>query len=184
MFTERWGWGSCLRVVVVHLADVCPVLVFVRSPRVLIALHTSLGHVPNPYSNCYLGSSESLGPRELSNSGSSPFVLCSSVGQQPVLPPFDPLVTSPFTWGSVDCDTFSEKLHCIYSKVLHWRRNCFKVPVCNVGRKVVSELSRLFTSFASQSATESVALMATIVMPLLLLQKPSRSSNQRSILLA
>ena len=38
--------------------------------------------------------------------------------------------------------------------------NLFKVPLGNVGKSLVAELSRLYNAFASGSALESIALMA------------------------
>ena len=40
--------------------------------------------------------------------------------------------------------------------------NLFKVPLGNVGKSFVAELSRLYNAFASGSALESIVLMATI----------------------
>jgi hypothetical protein len=43
----------------------------------------------------------------------------------------------------------------------------------------VLELARLFNAFAERSSLESVALMATIVLPILVLQKPRKNSKTR-----
>ena len=40
--------------------------------------------------------------------------------------------------------------------------NLFKVPLGNVGKSFVGELSRLYNAFASGSALESIVLMAAI----------------------
>ncbi len=64
-----------------------------------------------------------------------------------------------------------------YTEVIRWRRNCFSVPTGKAGKGVVSELARLYQTFGSASALESVALKAAIVLPILLLQKPSKSSK-------
>ncbi len=57
--------------------------------------------------------------------------------------------------------------------------NYFEVPYGNVGKSFVSELARLFKAFAIGSALESIALKAATVMPILLLQKPSRNSKTK-----
>ena len=71
-------------------------------------------------------------------------------------------------------------LDTVYTKVVHWRRNCFSVPFCKAGKDFVKELSRLYLAYGSASALESVALKATIVLPILLLQKPSKRSKTKS----
>ncbi len=96
-----------------------------------------------------------------------------------LLPAFTPAVAPSFTWGEVDADTFMSSLCSAYSEVVSWRKNCFKVPQGNCGIKFVSELARLFEAFASRSALEPIALRAAIVLPLLLLQKPSRNSKPK-----
>jgi len=53
------------------------------------------------------------------------------------------------------------------------------MPFGKAGRDFVGELSRLFLAFASASALESVALRATTVLPILLLQKPHRASKTK-----
>jgi len=40
--------------------------------------------------------------------------------------------------------------------------NLFKVPLGNVGKSFVAELSRLYNAFASGSALESIVLIAAI----------------------
>ncbi len=56
----------------------------------------------------------------------------------------------------------------------HWKRNSFSIPYGKAGRSFVNELTRLYQAFGSASAMESVALKAAIVLPILLLQKPSK----------
>ena len=84
-----------------------------------------------------------------------------------------------FSWGILNADDFSHALEATYSEVVHWRINSFKVPGGKVGKEFVHELSRLFAAFASASSMESIALKATIVLPILLLQKPHRKSKAK-----
>ena len=57
--------------------------------------------------------------------------------------------------------------------------NHLKLPSGKAGKSVVAELARLYSAYASSSALESVALKATVVLPHLLLQKPSRASKSQ-----
>ena len=52
-----------------------------------------------------------------------------------------------------------------YNDVIHWKKNLFKAPHGNVGDCFVSEIARLFQSYANFFTFESVALYATMVMP-------------------
>ena len=83
-----------------------------------------------------------------------------------------------FTWGPCVSVTFINSLN-TYSKVVHWRPNLFKVPFGKAGKSFVSELARLYKAFASSSAMESITMKAAIVLPTLLLQKPSFKSKAK-----
>ena len=89
--------------------------------------------------------------------------------------------TPTFVWGRLAGSDFANFLHAIYTEVVHWKRNCFLVPCGKSGKEFVRELSRLYmySAYGSTSALESVALMATVVLPILLLQKPSRTSKTK-----
>ena len=62
----------------------------------------------------------------------------------------------------------------VYDEVVHWRKNCFKIPLGAAGKSFVAEMSRLYTAFAAASALECVAMKASIVLPILVLQLPHR----------
>ena len=64
-----------------------------------------------------------------------------------------------------------------YNEVLHWRKNFFPVPYGSVGKRFVSETSRLYRAYAAASSLEGVALAAACIMPTLLLQNPSSTSK-------
>ena len=89
------------------------------------------------------------------------------------------MATPIFTWGSCNSESFAKLLHSVYTEVVHWRPNLFKLPQGNAGKAFVTELARLYAAFATGSALESVAMTAVIVLPILLLQKPSRSSKAK-----
>ena len=97
----------------------------------------------------------------------------------PLLPEYVPMSTPTFTWGKFSGSAFAKSLDATYSKVVHWRRNCFTVPFGKAGKDFVRELSRLYSAYGSASALESVALKAALVFPILLLQKPSRASKTK-----
>ena len=90
-----------------------------------------------------------------------------------------PLPTPTFIWGEYDSVTFSESLEDAYHKVVHWRKNTFRVPYGRAGKEFVIEMSRLYRAYADCSALEAIALKAATVMSVLLLQRPFRSSKPR-----
>ena len=97
----------------------------------------------------------------------------------PTLPEFTPMAVPTFNWGPLSAEAFTASLNSAYSEIVHWRPNLFTGPYGNIGKTFVLELSRLFNAFVATSALESVVLKATMVMPNLLLQKPSRNSRAK-----
>ena len=57
------------------------------------------------------------------------------------LPPFTPASEPNFYWGSHNATIFMDSLNAVYSEVVHWTPNYFKVPYGNVGKSFVSELA-------------------------------------------
>ena len=93
------------------------------------------------------------------------------------LPVFQPVSNPTFVWGSIDSASFTHMLDSAYNEAVHWKNNLFKIPQGNAGKSFTAELSRLFSAFATGSALEQIALKAATVLPLLMLQKPCRSSK-------
>ena len=83
------------------------------------------------------------------------------------------------TWGERDSKSVCKVLMTTYDEIVHWRKNCFKIPSGNAGKSLVDELSRLYSAFADASAMECVALRATVVLPILVLQQPHRRSKSK-----
>ena len=53
------------------------------------------------------------------------------------LPPFRPLnPNSEFTWGSADGATFMDQVDNAYDTVVNWRRNIFRLPYGNIGKRI------------------------------------------------
>ena len=94
------------------------------------------------------------------------------------LPP--PSFSGPrFTWGDLSGADFTHVVESAYAEVVTWRKNVFNIPSGKNGKAFVSELARLFRSFAEGSALQQIAIMAAMIMPHLLLQKSSRTSKAR-----
>ena len=86
-----------------------------------------------------------------------------------------------FTWesGEVSAEQFIKSVKAAYSEVVHWRRNVFSVPSGKAGKAFVSEMAWLFQSYAEGSPLESIAITAAMILPPLLLQKPTPKSKAR-----
>ena len=88
-----------------------------------------------------------------------------------------------FKCGAFDASEFAGQLDTAFHEIVQWRKNCFRIPQGSADKAFTSELACLFRAFATGSALESVALKATTVMPVLLLQNLTRNQNYRNVLL-
>ena len=66
-----------------------------------------------------------------------------------------------------------------YNDIIHWKRNLFLLPSGAAGKSFIQEITRLLQAFANGSQLESIALKASFVMQILLLQKPSKKSKSK-----
>ena len=66
-----------------------------------------------------------------------------------------------------------------YDDVIHWKQNIFLVPSGAMGKGFIKDLTSLLLAFANASALEGIALKASFVMQVLLLQKTSQKSKTR-----
>ena len=96
-----------------------------------------------------------------------------------VLPSFTPACAPSIRWGNLDGDDFCDAITAAYHEAVHWQRNIFLTPSGAEGKEFIQEMARLFQAYAEGSAMESFALTAAMTMPLLLLQKPHRSSKTK-----
>jgi len=68
-----------------------------------------------------------------------------------------------------------------YKEAVHWKRNLFNLPSNHCGRAFTSELTRFFSAFAEASSMESISLTAAMLLPILILQKPSGKLSSKVI---
>ena len=97
------------------------------------------------------------------------------------LPHFHTAGPPNFKWGSMKGEQFCEKIDDCYQEIVTWRRHLFKVPSGKQGQALafVNERAKLFGSFGDATSMEVIALKAAMVLPSLILQKPSRSSKAK-----
>ena len=84
-----------------------------------------------------------------------------------------------FIWGEMSADIFIRDLNFIYEKTVYWKKNIFKLPSGSTGKKFIRECTRLIKSWTSKSALRDIAWKCIMVMPHILLQKPSKDSKSK-----
>ena len=83
-------------------------------------------------------------------------------------------------WGNMKgFQEIHEKVMQTYSEIIKWRKNMFEVPKGNIGKDVISEVTKIIQLFASKSKWEALALNLLNVFLPLMLQKPSRKSKTK-----
>ena len=124
------------------------------------------------------GARDNEGGTGVAEAGLTNLQLDSSCSESsPQHPNFHPMSEPSFMWGCHDGKTFCKIVDTAYNEAVHWRRNIFKIPSGRIGKQFTKEMARLFKSYARISWLECITLKAAMLMPVLLLQKPSRSSK-------
>ena len=89
-----------------------------------------------------------------------------------------------FNWGEIDGETFTNNVDIIYEKIVYWKKNLFLLPMGNAGKLFIKEITRLLNSWIEDNALSCIAFKAIMIMPSLLLQKPSRNLKANDHLMA
>lgn len=84
---------------------------------------------------------------------------------------------SQFKWGDLSGELFVYRVNVAYEEIVKWRRNIFLLPSGKAGKAFISELARLYQSYADNSPLQGIALKACSVMQSLLLQNPHAKSR-------
>ena len=100
---------------------------------------------------------------------------------QPNLPDYEvfPTEIKNKTWGNMSHESFCNTINGVYDEIVHFRRNIFNVPLGRAGKAFIEELTFWIKQFNSNSDLNCVALKAFIVLPTLILQKPSATSKSK-----
>ena len=83
------------------------------------------------------------------------------------------------TWGSLPFCLFKEIINKTYDEICHYRRNIFKIPSGKIGKMFIEELTFWLQQFNSSTIFNSVALKVFMILPSLMLQKPSLRSKAK-----
>ena len=89
-----------------------------------------------------------------------------------------------FYWNTVHGRIYQKDLQYAYNQIVYWRKNIFVVPIVAAGKKCIDERSRILNLWTNNKSLKIIALKAIHVMPVLLLQKPSKTSKAKDHLKA
>ena len=84
-----------------------------------------------------------------------------------------------YKWGQYPDYIIERKISAIYEKIVHWRKNLFMLPRGNAGKRYIDEITRLMGAWINDSPMKNIVFKAIMVMPNLLLQKPSKQSKAK-----
>ena len=82
-------------------------------------------------------------------------------------------------WGNLSINDLEQTVSCIYEECMRWRRNLFLLPTGKSGKKFIEECTRLINAWNDKNILCSIAIKAFMVLPQLLLQKPSKTSKTK-----
>ena len=82
-----------------------------------------------------------------------------------------------YKWGDYDGHVFEKNLNVIYDIIVYWKKNLFMLPTGRAGKDYIDEITRLSNAWIQDSAMKHITFKAIMVMPSLILQKPSRNSK-------
>ena len=96
------------------------------------------------------------------------------------LPAFEKVDHAPkCRWNHLSGTEFSKLIDAIYNETVKWRKNLFKLPSGNAAKQFISELSLWLEHFNRGTEFQGIALKVYMILPNLLLQKPSRTSKAK-----
>ena len=90
-------------------------------------------------------------------------------------------------WGEHTLKDLEQVINAVYEEVAKWRKNTFLLPSGAAGKSYIRETTRLIDAWNKNSEVlKNVAVKAVMIMPHLLLQKPSfkAKSKEHSISLS
>jgi len=83
-------------------------------------------------------------------------------------------------WGNQTIEEVKVNINNIYNEIVLWRKNIFKVPSGKSGKTFIQEMTRLIELWTNKSTLfETISIKALMIMPALLLQKPSSRSTAK-----
>ena len=82
-------------------------------------------------------------------------------------------------WGNTSYQSLSNDINNIYEENVHFRKNIFNIPSGRAGKMFIDELTVWLKQLNYNLELNSIALKAFMVLPSLILQKPSSMSKSK-----
>ena len=89
-----------------------------------------------------------------------------------------------FTWGKYPSHVFEANVSTVYEQIVYWKKNLFLLPSGKAGKQYIDETTKLMNEWVQESPLKDIAFKAIMIMPNLLLQKPSKNSKAKDHLKA
>ena len=86
--------------------------------------------------------------------------------------------------GNFPDNIFEKNVSIVYEEVVYWKKNMFLLPSGRAGKRYVDETTRLMNEWLHDSPMKDIVFKAIMIMPNLLLQKPSKKSKSKDHLKA
>ena len=87
--------------------------------------------------------------------------------------------STDIVWNNWTYKDLKQKMEEVYNKMVYFRRNLFKIPTSKAGKDFIEELVFWLRQFNSTTKLSGIALKVYMVLPTLLLQKPSARSKAK-----
>ena len=96
------------------------------------------------------------------------------------LPTYEPIPHIPtLSYNNLDGKSFVELIDKAYNEIVKWKKNLFLVPTGNKGKELINELAHWLDQFNKNTTFKFISLKVFMVLPSLLLQKPSATSKTK-----
>ena len=100
--------------------------------------------------------------------------------ESPHLPTFEKVGVIPLvSWASHTGEELYCEINDAYETIVHWQKNLFMIPSGKAGKEFITELSPWLNKFNNDTPFQSIALKVYMILPSLLLQKPSRKPKAK-----
>ena len=93
------------------------------------------------------------------------------------LPSYERMLAIPMKIWTIIGPEFIKVVESSYNEVIKWRKNIFKIPSGRSSKDLVNELTYWLDQYNRETEFHGVALKVFMLLPSLLLQKPSKNSK-------
>ena len=94
------------------------------------------------------------------------------------------LFTKTLHVGNSPSHVFEANVSTMYEQIVYGKRNLFLLPSGKAGKQYIDETTKLMNEWLQESPLKDIAFKAIMIMPNLLLQKPSKNSKAKDHLKA